>query len=326
MNKRIFGKTGVAVSEIGLGTWQLGGKWGDAYDEEKAMTILNTAYNNGVNLFDTADGYNGGKSELSIGEFIKDNKDVFVITKAGRGLNPHTAEMYTIEAIEKFIDNSAKRMGVKQLDMVLLHCPPSAVYDNKALFDGLDELKASGKIAHYGVSVETVEEAIKAVTNYDVSGVEIIFNMFRLKPLEEFFTLAKEKNVGVIVRVPLASGLLTGTLSKNSVFGANDHRTFNRNGEAFDKGETFSGVPYDTGLLAVDELKELFGTEKLAPIALKWVLMHDAVSTVIPGASAPEQVISNIEATNLPDLTSEQMRKVEEIYNKYIKEHVHQSW
>lgn len=326
MNKRVFGKTGVEVSEIGLGTWQLGGVWGEDFDQEKAESILRVSYENGVNLIDTADVYNDGKSECAICDFKKDKDGLFVITKSGRRLNPHTAEGYNIANIEKFIDGSRERLGMEKLDMVLLHCPPSEVYDNEELFAGLDQLVEQGKIAHYGVSVEKVSEAMKAVQNYNVSAVEIIFNMFRLKPMEEFFALAKEKNVGVIVRVPLASGLLAGKFHKDSTFGANDHRNFNRNGEAFDKGETFSGVPYEKGLAAVEALKEFFGTEKIAPYALKWILMFDAVSTVIPGASSPEQVLLNLEAANLPDFTEEQMKKIEEIYNTYIREDVHGNW
>ncbi len=326
MNKRLFGKTNVLVSEIGLGTWQLGGVWGEPYDKARANDILKAAFDSGVNLLDTADIYNAGESELSISAFLKDKKDVFVVTKCGRALEPHTPEMYTIDAMEKFIDGSIERLGTEQLDMVLLHCPPSEVYDNAELFAGLDRLKASGKIAHYGVSVEKVSEAITAVNNYDVSAVEIIFNMFRLKPMEEFFALAKQKNVGIIVRVPLASGLLAGKFTKDSTFGKNDHRSFNRNGEAFDKGETFSGVPYDKGLEAVAELKKVFGTQELAPYALKWILMHDAVSTVIPGASSAKQIELNVKAADLLDFTSEQMQKVEQIYNTYIKAYVHGSW
>ena len=326
MKKRLFGKTGIEVSEIGIGTWQLGGVWGDDYNEESAKEILEVSYQNGINLIDTADVYNGGKSELTINDFIKDKSDIFVITKSGRQLKPHIAEKYTIENIENYIDDSRKRLGVEKLDMVLLHCPPSEVYDNKELFKGLDELIVKGKISHYGVSVEKVSEAIKAIENYNISAVEIIFNMFRLKPMEEFFKIAKEKNIGIIVRVPLASGLLSGKFNKDTTFGENDHRHFNRNGEAFDKGETFSGVPYEKGLEAVEELKKLFNTEKLAPYAIKWILMHDAVSTVIPGASKSAQVISNVEASKLDDLTDEQMKKVEEIYNKYIKEFVHENW
>ena len=326
MKKRMFGKTGVMVSEIGLGTWQLGGGWGKAYNEETAVRILETAYDNGVNVFDTADIYNEGNSEKTIGKFIADKKDIFVITKCGRGLKPHTAQAYQIDALERFIDGSLERLAVSQLDMVLLHCPPTAVYDNDALFADLDQLKAKGKIAHYGVSVETVAEAITAVEKHDVSAVEIIFNMFRLKPLEKFFALAKEKNVGIIVRVPLASGLLSGKYTKDRVFAAEDHRNFNRNGEQFDKGETFSGVDYEQGLAAVQELKKVFGVEDLVGYALRWILMHDAVSTIIPGASTPQQVVDNIKACDLPALTDKQMEEVERIYDAYIRESVHGNW
>ncbi len=322
----MFGKTGVEVSEIGLGTWQLGGVWGDEFQKEKAQSILSIAYENGINFIDTADVYNEGNSELAIGEFGKGKDDLYVVTKSGRQLNPHIASMYTIDKIERYIDDSLERLDCEQLDMVLLHCPPSDVYDNVELFQGLDRLVEQGKLAHYGVSVEKVSEAIQAVKQYNVSAVEIIFNMFRLKPMEEFFALAKEKNIGVIVRVPLASGLLTGKFTQDTHFGEQDHRSFNREGAAFDKGETFSGISYEKGLEAVKELQELFGTKEIAPYALKWILMFDAVSTVIPGASSPEQVLDNLKAADLPDLTSEQMERVQEIYKKYFKEDVHGNW
>ena len=233
--------------------------------------------------------------------------------------------MYTPEAIERYVEESIERMDVKYLDMILLHCPPTAVYKKDDVFAKLDELKNEGKIKHYGVSVEKVDEAIEAM-NYDISAIEIIFNMFRLKPAEKLFDLAKEKNVGIIVRVPLASGLLTGKFNKTTSFGENDHRSFNRNGEQFDKGETFSGVDYDLGRKAVQELKEVFETENLVPYALKWILMHDAVSAVIPGASKTSQVESNVKASELPDLSKEQMDKVQEIYDKYIRKSVHNNW
>jgi aryl-alcohol dehydrogenase-like predicted oxidoreductase len=317
MEKRIFGKTGAAISEIGLGTWQLGTKWGEAFNAKEARTILETAYENGINFIDTADIYNDGNSELAIGEFIKDKKDeLYIVTKCGRGLNPHTAEMYTPQAMEEFIDGSLKRLGVEKLDMVLLHCPPTSVYHNDALFAGMDRMKQSGKIANYGVSIEKVSEGLAAM-EYDIAAIEVIFNMFRLKPIEELFPKAKENNVGIIARVPLASGLLTGRYDQNTVFGKGDHRTFNRNGEAFDKGETFSGVDYALGLQAVAELKKLFGTEDLIPYALRYILMYDAVSAVIPGASKATQVVSNIRAAQLPSLTQEQMQGVRDIYDRY---------
>lgn len=326
MNKRTLGRCGAAVTEIGLGTWQLGTKWGEAFNAKEAETILRTANDNGINFIDTADIYNGGESEKAIGRFMKDTgADFFVTTKCGRGLDPHTAEMYTAEAIEKFADESLKRLQTDKLDMLLLHCPPSSVYQKDEIFTRLDKMQQSGKLFSYGVSVEKVSEAIEAM-NYPISAIEVIFNMFRLKPEEELFSKAKANDVGIIVRVPLASGLLTGRYTKNTTFGKGDHRTFNRNGESFDKGETFSGVDYETGLQAVAELKKLFGTEEIIPYALKWILMHDAVTTVIPGASNHKQVISNLEAAAIPDLTADQMNGVKKIYDQYIRSQVHQNW
>ncbi|MFI3213794.1 MAG: aldo/keto reductase [Eubacteriales bacterium] len=321
-----FGNTGKEVTQIGLGTWQLGTKWGDPFNEVEAQKILRTAYENGINLIDTADGYNGGNSEIEIGKFLKGKREkMYIVTKCGRRLQPHVAEGYTAEAMEQFIDNSLKRMDIEQIDTILLHCPPTSVYQKDELFAGLDRIKKSGKIASYGVSIEKVEEGLKAM-DYDISAMEVIFNMFRLKPTEELFVKTKEKNVAVLARVPLASGLLTGRYSKDTVFGEQDHRTFNRNGEAFDKGETFSGVDYQLGLQAVEKLQELFGTNDLIPYALRWILMHDAVTTVIPGASNANQVLSNIRAAQMAPLTVEQMQRVGDIYNRYIRESVHGNW
>lgn len=326
MKTRQFGKTGKQVSEIGLGTWQLGAKWGEAFNEQEALQILDAACKTGITFVDTADIYNDGLSEKTIGKYIKEHPNHFYITtKCGRALNPHTADMYTPEAIEHFVDQSLKRMGLNKLDMILLHCPPTEVYDKKEIFAKLDELKIKGKIDAYGVSIEKVSEGIKAL-NYNISAIEVIFNMFRMKPLEELFPLAKQKNVGIIVRVPLASGLLTGKFNKNTVFNKNDHRFYNRNGEAFDKGETFSGIDYDLGLQAVEELKKVFGTEDLTAYAIKWILMHDAVSVVIPGASRKEQVFANAKAAQLPDLSDDQLKAVQRIYDEYIKNSVHQLW
>ena len=326
MNLRKFGKTGRMVSEIGLGTWQLGTKWGEQFNESEAMRILETAADCGITLIDTADIYNKSNSELTIGKFLSKHKGAFyVVTKCGRGLNPHVAEGYTPENVEHFIDNSLGRLGVEQLDMVLLHCPPSSVYCKDELFSGLDKIVDKGKIAAYGVSVEKVSEGLKAM-DYNISAIEVIFNMFRLKPLEKLLPEAKERDIGILARVPLASGLLTGKFNKNTVFGQRDHRNFNRHGESFDKGETFSGVDYETGLQAVEELKKLFGTQDLAPYALRWILMHDEVSAVIPGASRAEQVIGNVKAAEIPALTAVEMDKVTQIYNKYIKASVHENW
>lgn len=326
MNQRKFGKTNRMVSEIGLGTWQLGTKWGEPFNEVEARKILEASYESGINLIDTADIYNNGHSELAIGKFLSNHKDhFFVVTKCGRGLDPHTADGYTAENMELFIDDSLKRLGVEQLDMVLLHCPPTSVYRKDELFTGMDRLVQSGKISHYGVSIEKVSEGLQAM-EYPISAIEVIFNMFRLKPAEELFPAAKANQVGILARVPLASGLLTGRYTKDTVFGKDDHRSYNRHGEAFDKGETFSGVDYELGLLAVDELKKLFKTEDLIPYALRWILMHDAVSAVIPGASKCAQVLGNVQAAELPELTAEQMAGVAAIYDRYIRPSVHDNW
>lgn len=326
LNKRILGKSGASVSEIGLGTWQLGTKWGEVFNPKEAEKILKIAYENGINFIDTADIYNDGESEKSIGKFMKDTgAEFFVATKCGRGLNPHTAEMYTPETVERFADASLKRLQVEKLDMLLLHCPPSSVYKRDDIFTKLDKMQQSGKLSSYGVSVEKVSEALDAM-NYPIAAIEIIFNMFRLKPAEELFPKSKAKNIGIIARVPLASGLLTGRYTKETTFGQNDHRTFNRNGEAFDKGETFSGVDFNSGLQAVAELKALFGADEIIPYALKWILIHDAVTSVIPGASNNQQVISNITAASVPDLSEVQMEGVKKIYDKYIRSQVYQNW
>lgn len=325
MNKRRLGKTGYEVSEISLGTWQLGSKWGDAFQEDEAMATLEAAYQQGINFFDTADVYKDGLSEKTIGKFIKTKKDkIYVVTKIGRRLDPHVKEGYTKENIDRFVAEALVNMDVEALDLVLLHCPPTDVFYQPETFQALDELKAQGKIRHYGVSVERVEEAIKAL-DYDISAVEIIFNMFRLRPNDLFFRLAKAKDVGTIIRVPLASGLLTGKYTLETSFGSDDHRSYNRNGEAFDKGETFSGVDYVTGVKAAERLKEVLGVDELAPYALKWILMHD-ISTVIPGASNSRQVERNMQCENLPDLTEEQMRAVTDVYDQYIKDPVHYLW
>jgi aryl-alcohol dehydrogenase-like predicted oxidoreductase len=327
MNYRRLGKTNFKVSEVSLGTWQLGSKWGDPFNKDVAIKTLESASSKGINCFDTADVYVGGASEKTIGEYTCNLKEKpFVITKTGRQLNPHTAENYTEENIRQYINESLERLGVKSLDMVLLHCPPIEVYYQPTVFRFMDKFKEEGLIKHYGVSVEKIEEGLKAMDFEGVEAIEIIFNMFRLRPAELFFEQAKKKDIGVIVRVPLASGLLTGKYDENTKFGPNDHRTYNRQGEAFDKGETFSGVDYELGLKAVKELKELFKTDNLAPYALKYILMHDAVSTVIPGASKESHIISNVEATNLPDFTDDEMNEVKKIYDKYIKDPVHYLW
>lgn len=325
MKYRRLGKTGYNISEVSLGTWQLGSRWGEPFDWKEAEKTLNTAFEAGINFIDTADVYNGGLSEQAIGKFLKTKKDrIYVATKAGRKLSPHIASGYNAKNIRGFVEDSLKAMGIERIDLLQLHCPPTDVYYNPEMFRALDAMKAEGKIAHYGVSVERVEEAIKAITFEGVATVQIIFNMFRLRPTETFFPLAKQNDVGIIVRVPLASGLLTGKFSKDSTFGAQDHRNFNRDGAAFDKGETFSGVNYDTGLKAVEELKKVF--PELPASALKFTLMYDAVSCVIPGASNATQAQRNAAVSDLPPLSAQQMEKVKEVYDKYIKDPVHYLW
>jgi len=326
MQKREFGNTNAMISEIGLGTWQLGTKWGNPFDEVEARKILETAYEAGINFFDTADVYNGNMSEKAIGAFIKDKKDeIYVATKCGRALNPHIADLYTAQSIREFVEGSLKRLDVEKIDMMLLHCPPEEVYKKDEVWDALAAMKKDGMLANYGVSIEKVSEGIAAM-DYGISAIEVIFNMFRFKPSEQLFVKANANDIGIIARVPLASGILTGRYSKDTIFGAKDHRTFNRNGESFDKGETFSGVDYELGLQAVDKLKKLFNTQDLIPFALRWILMFEAVSTVIPGASNADQVISNVRAGEIPPLTDEQMDGVRQIYNEYIRESVQDLW
>ncbi len=326
MNERMFGKTGRKVTEIGLGTWQLGTKWGDPFNKEEALRILEAADEAGITFVDTADVYNGGKSEETIGEYTKAHPGRFyVTTKCGRRLNPHTAEMYTPEAVAGFIEGSLGRLQTERLDMVLLHCPPTSVFARDDIFAELDRQKKAGKIADYGVSIEKVAEG-KMAMEYDISAIEVIFNMFRLKPAEELFPLAAKKNVGIIARVPLVSGILTGRFTKETSFGPKDHRTYNRDGASFDKGETFSGVPYDLGIDAAEELKQIFGTNELAPIAIRWILMHPEVSVVIPGASRASQVISNVKAAEVPALSEEQMKAVSDLYDRRLREIIHPQW
>lgn len=328
MNFRRFGKTNQNISEIGLGTWQVGGKWGSPFDHKLAENILNTAADNGINFIDTADVYSDGESEKAIGNFLKTRSEkFFVATKCGRQINPHTNEGYTPAVLRKFVEDSLKRLQLETLDLVQLHCPPTQVFYRPEIFGLFEDLKVEGKVQNLGISVEKVEEALKGIEFDNVVSVQIIFNMFRQRPAELFFEQAKKKDVGVIVRVPLASGLLTGKYTKDTSFDAGDHRFFNRNGEMFDKGETFSGIDYNTGLEAVAELKELFsGQLNLAEIALRWILMFENVSTVIPGASRPDQVTENLKCSQQPALSDLQMSKVKEIYLKYFKNTIHQWW
>jgi aryl-alcohol dehydrogenase-like predicted oxidoreductase len=328
MKYRVLGKTGYKVSEISIGTWQLGGKWGESLNDEIAQKTLSTAVENGINFFDTADIYKEGMSEQFCGKFSKTIKEkIYIATKCGRRLNPHNTEGYNENNIRKFVNDSLNNMKIKTIDLLQLHCPPTEVYYNPGVFDILDSLRDEGKIRNYGVSVEKVEEALKAIEFPNISTVQIIFNIFRQRPSELFFKEAKKKNVGIIARVPLASGLLSGKFSMSTVFKEGDHRNFNREGQVFDKGETFSGVVYETGLKAVEEMKNIFGNpNNLAPYALRWILMFDAVSCVIPGASSFKHVISNASTSELPALTKSQMNEIQEVYEKKIKPSVHQRW
>lgn len=327
MRYRNLGKTGLSISEVSLGTWQVGGKWGSPFDDAQADRIIRTALDGGVNFIDTADVYSDGMSEKAVGRAVKGRDDVYIATKCGRQIAPHLSEGYTVEALRSFVEQSLLRTGLERLDLIQLHCPPTEVYYRPEIFGLFDDLKKEGKIAHLGVSVEKIEEAIKASEFSNVETVQIIFNIFRQRPKELFFRLVQERNLGVIVRVPLASGLLSGKFGRNTQFSSEDHRNFNRDGSAFDKGETFSGVPYELGLDAVEELKELFSPkETLAPLALRWILMHDQVSTIIPGASRPEQVESNISAADLPPLSQAQMEGIESLYDQKIAPLVHQRW
>ncbi|WP_210488866.1 aldo/keto reductase [Rufibacter aurantiacus] len=328
MNYRVLGKTGFNVSEVSLGTWQVGGRWGEPFNEQTAEAIIHSAIDAGVNFIDTADVYSDGLSEAAVAKVVKSrSEEVFIATKCGRQIQPHVSEGYTPESITRYVEGSLRNMNLDTLDLIQLHCPPTQVYTRPEIFETFDRLKEQGKIRNLGVSVELVDEALMAMRFPNVTTVQVIFNMFRLKPIEQLFPAAQKNNVGLIVRVPLASGLLSGKMSHQTTFNSQDHRAFNRNGEAFDKGETFSGVDFDLGLEAVEELKKLFpGEEPLAAWALRWVLMFPEVSTVIPGASRPEQVTSNLAAAALPALTQEQMEGVRTIYDRYIKPTVHQQW
>jgi len=327
METRPLGTTGADVTEVGLGTWQLGGDWGDVA-EDRAREAVRAALDAGITLLDTADVYGDGRSERLISEVLADREeDPVVATKAGRRLDPHTAEGYTEANLRRFVDDSRGRLGVETLDLVQLHCPPTDVYYRPETFEALETLKAEGRISGYGVSVERVEEALKAIEYPGVETVQIIFNPFRQRPRETFFRAAAARNVGVIVRVPLASGLLTGGLSTDTEFPENDHRSFNRDGEAFDVGETFAGVPYEDGLAAVDAIEPLVPEgQSMAQFTLRWILDHNAVSTVIPGSATPEHIRENVAAADLPRLSADRHAGVREVYDESIREHVHQRW
>lgn len=322
-----FGPTGRDVTRIGFGAWAIGGSWGDV-SEADARATLSAALDAGMSFIDTADVYGDGRSERIIRDVLKTRSDrPFVATKAGRRLNPHVTEGYTAANIEAFIDRSLTNLGVDCLDLVQLHCPPTQVFYTPALFEGLEGLKAKGKIAAWGVSVEKVEEGLKAIDYPGCASVQIIYNIFRQRPAALFFREAKARGVAVIARVPLASGMLTGKMTADSAFAADDHRAFNRNGEAFDMGETFSGVPYDVALAAVEELRPLVPAgATMAQFALRWILMEQSVTVVIPGARTPAQSVANAGADALAPLPESVMQACRAVYDRLIAPHVHQRW
>lgn len=329
MKYRTLGKTNYKVSEVGFGAWAIGADWGKT-DDQASLKALHQAAEEGVNFFDTADVYGDGRSEKLIARLLKERKSkrkIYVATKAGRRLDPHLASGYTGKNIEKFIDRSLKNLGVERLDLLQLHCPPTQVYYQPELFFYLDQLVTKGKIAHYGVSVEKVEEAIKAITYPNLATVQIIFNIFRQRPAELFFKLAQKQNIGIIARVPLASGLLTGKYRSDSTFSKNDHRYYNRSGQAFDQGETFAGVDYKTGLKAVAQLKKIKPTGLSMPqFALRWILDHPQISCVIPGAKSEHHVLDNTQSSELRKLSSSVHQQVASIYEELIKPQVHYRW
>ncbi len=327
MEYRAFGRTGWKVSTVGFGAWAIGGTWGPVEDAD-SLKALNQALDLGVNFFDTADVYGDGRSERLLARLRRERSEPFyVVTKAGRRLNPHVASGYNRENLTAFVERSLRNLDTDALDLVQLHCPPTEVYYMPEVFGVLDDLVKQGKLRFYGVSVEKVEEALKAIEYPNVQSVQIIFNIFRQRPTELFFPEAKRREVGILARVPLASGMLTGKMRLDTRFDADDHRNFNRHGEAFDRGETFSGVDYETGLKAVEELRPLVPAGmSMAQFALRWILMHDAVTTTIPGAKRPDQVIDNVRAGEAAELSPDTMKQVAEIYDRLIRPLVHHYW
>ena len=327
MKYRKFGPLDWNVSEVGLGCWQIGADWGNV-TEDSAQEILKSSYENGVNFFDTADVYGMGRSEKFVGDFLKSVSDrIYVATKAGRQINPHVAEGYYDKALmESYVDQSLLNLNVETIDLLQMHCPPTEVYSSDNTFEMLDYLVSKGKIQNYGFSVQTVDEALECIKRPNTKSIQVIFNIFRQKPAEKLFKIAKEKKVAIIVRVPLASGLLTGKFNKDSSFAPDDHRNYNINGDAFDVGETFSGVNFNKALEAVDELKNILPEGiTLSQLSLKWILMHDAVSIVIPGAKNKDHVALNTSASELNEISS-LMNEINSVYTKYFFDDVHHRW
>ena len=327
MQYRELGRTGWKVSTISFGAWAIGGTWGDVRDEE-SLAALHRALDLGVNFFDTADVYGDGRSEQLLAKLRRERSEPFyVATKAGRRLDPHVASGYNKANLTAFVERSLKNLEVETLDLVQLHCPPTDVYYMPEVFNILDGLVQAGKLRYYGVSVEKVEEALKAIEYPNVQTVQIIFNMFRQRPTDFFFSEARRRKIGVLARLPLSSGMLTGKMTRATTFESDDHRQGNRSGEWFDRGETFSGLDYETGLQAVDELRALLPKGiTLTQMALRWILMFPAVTCAIPGAKRPAQVEENVSAADLPALPKKTMSKVREIYERLVKPQVHHYW
>lgn len=327
MEYRELGRTGWRVSAISFGAWAIGGTWGKV-DDEESIAALHRALDLGVNFFDTADVYGDGRSERLLARLRRERPGAFhIATKVGRRLNPHVAAGYNSENLTKFVERSLKNLEIEAIDLLQLHCPPTEVYYLPEVFGVLDDLVIAGKLRYYGVSVEKIEEALKAIEYPNVQSVQIIFNIFRQRPAELFLREAQRRRIGILARVPLASGLLSGKFSRASTFAPDDHRTFNRHGEAFDRGETFSGLDYEAGLQAAEALRPLVPRHwTMTQMALRWILMFPAVTCAIPGAKRPAQVEENVKAANLPPLSEAMLAGIREIYNDYARPHVHQYW
>ncbi len=327
MEYRKLGRTGWQISAISFGGWAIGGTWGPV-DDRESLAALHSAVDLGVNFFDTADVYGDGRSERLLGQLRRERREtLYIATKAGRRLDPHTADGYNRQNLTAFVERSLKNLGTDTIDLLQLHCPPTEVYYTPEMFGILDDLVKQGIIRYYGVSVEKVEEGLKAIEYPGVQSVQIIFNIFRQRPAELFFSEVKRRRVGILARVPLASGMLTGKMTRDTTFSPDDHRAFNRQGEAFDRGETFSGVDFQTGLEAVEQLRPLVPEGMtMAQFALRWILMADAVTCTIPGAKRPAQVEENVRAADLQPLPDATMAEVHEVYDRLIREKVHHYW
>ena len=335
MEYRVLGKTNYKITEIGVGTWQLGGGWGQPFDEKLAIETLNKAIDLGYNFIDTADSYSDQLSERAVGKVVNSRSErIYVATKIGRRLKPHVTEGYNEKNIRKFVEDCLRNLGVDIIDLVQLHCPTPEAYYHPEIFDIMDRLLDEQKIAYYGVSVQRVEQALKAIEYPNVSTIQIVYNMFRQRPENIFFPEAKKRNIGIIARVPLASGILSGKYSKDYHFPDHDYRLEYGRGEPVDydpyeygmRGELWGGVDFEVGLAAVEEIKEVIPQENFAQYALRWILMQDAVSVTVAGAGNPRHLESNYEASSLPPLTDEQMKKIKDVYNKYFLKDVHHIW